>query len=110
MRSVNLALATLIMLACATVSPALANDAEDAPPTSPTWCQKGWTCVPTSWLAERVARVWELRGELEREKAKHKRLGFTLGCGVGVAGVVDKDFNVQIVPAGTCGILYGIRF
>lgn len=91
---------------CLMPAAALADDA----PKNPPWCQKGYVCVPTDYLAERTARIYELRAELARTKARAARFGFAAGCGVGVASVVTQDWKVESSPAATCALIYGFRF
>jgi hypothetical protein len=81
-----------------------------AEPKNPDWCKPGWICVTAQELAERTANVWDLRAEMARLKAKSRRFGWTVGCGLGVAGAIDEDFRARAIPAANCSVIYGLRF
>jgi len=45
--------------------------------------------------------------ELDKLKKTKHILGWHLGCGPVIGGVVDKDFHTRAVPAFGCGALFG---
>lgn len=73
-------------------------------------CPENYVCIPIAEMATRTAAVWELKAELSRLKARSKRLGWVAGCGAGVAGVVDEDWQTRTSPAAFCGAMYGFRW
>ena len=91
---------------CLMSAPVLAADVEPQPPN----CPEGYVCLTLSELAERTAFIWQLQAERTLLRARARRFGFTVGCGVGVAGVVDEDFQTRTAPALACGAFYGFRF
>ena len=70
----------------------------------PDWCRKVWICVTAEEISEDTIYKINLREELAVAKAKSSRMGWDLGCGVGVAVVIDEDYNVNAPPAGFCGV------
>ncbi len=72
----------------------------------PDWCRKGWICVTAEEISEDTIYKINLREELAILKAKNSRTGWDLGCGVGVAFVIDEDYNVNAPPAGFCGVTF----
>lgn len=108
----RLLVAGILLVALAT--PALA--APEATPSSeqPPNCPKGYVCLLVEELAESTAVVWELRADLARSKAKQRRLGGVLGCGLGLSGVVVESpidgMRFETAPAVHCGLTYGFRF
>ena len=76
----------------------------------PSWCQPGWECVPTQEMMEDTIYHIDLREKIAKAEARGGRFGFSLGCGLGVAGVVADDWSAQAAPAGFCGVMYGVRF
>ena len=76
----------------------------------PKWCKEGYVCITTDEMAERTAVIWELRAERTVLKMRARRFGFTAGCGVGVAGVIDREWDTRAAPAVACGVFYGLRF
>ena len=76
----------------------------------PWWCREGYVCVPTEDIAADTEYHIKLRSELAALKAKHRRFGLTIGCGFGLAATVADDWSTQVAPAGTCAVVYGLRF
>lgn len=76
----------------------------------PAWCKPGWECVPTDEIAKDTMQHIALHTEIIRLKAKSRHLGFTLGCGVGVAAIVTSEWDGITSPGGFCGAMYGWRF
>ena len=104
-------LIVVAILLLALTLPALAAPASEP---QPPWCKPGWACVRVEELAERTAIVWELRADLARSKAKQRRLGGVLGCGLGLSGVVVESpidgMRFETAPAVHCGYTFGWRF
>ena len=82
--------------------------AQDVP--QPPDCPEGYICLTLNELAERTAFIWQLQAERTLLKARARRFGFTVGCGVGVAGVINEAYETQTAPAMFCGGMYGWRF
>lgn len=99
----------LILLVTAILSAGLALGADDAP-KRPAWCQQGYVCVPTAEIAADAEYHLDLREQIAKYRGSSRRFGLTIGFGLGVGGVVDKDFGVQYVPTGGLFLVYGIRF
>lgn len=72
----------------------------------PDWCRKGWVCVPAEEMSEDTIYKINLREELAIAKAKNSRFGWSVGCGVGIAAVVDEDYDLSAPPAGFCGVTF----
>lgn len=102
--------AVLAVVASAILFPALTLAAVPDAEPRPAWCATGWVCIRTEELADRTAAIWTLRAENARLKARARRIGLTAGCGLGVAGVVTDDLETRLLPAATCGVIYGLRF
>jgi len=67
-------------------------------------------CLPLATARELDVRVVTLQHDLDVAKLKVKRLGLTLGCGLGVSGLVTDTWTFKGVPAATCAAVYGWRF
>ena len=115
-RSVHLSMIWRTVLCVAVLSAAstaaLASPPETpsagTPPSRPAWCQAGWACIPTRELAAATEHLIDLEERIALLRAKrHHALGVHVTCGIGIAGVVDKDYRLRLPPAGYCGVGYG---
>jgi hypothetical protein len=55
-------------------------------------------------------KVVTLQHDLDVAKLKSKRLGLTLGCGLGLSATVDEKWTAHYAPAATCAAVYGWRW
>lgn len=101
MRSV--AVVAMVALCVAIAIPAVSHAEETA---RPDWCKKGWQCIPSAELVEDTLYKIDLREQLAIAQAKNRRTGWDIGCGVGIALVVDGSYNVNAPPAGFCGVTF----
>lgn len=76
----------------------------------PAWCQKGWECIPTKEIAADTEYHLNLQEKLLAYSARARRFGWTVGPGIGVAGVVDSDLTVHWVPTAGFFLVFGLRF
>ncbi len=83
---------------------AVASHAEET--ARPDWCRKGWVCVTVEEMSEDTIYKINLREQLAILKAKNSRFGWSVGCGVGIAAVIDEDYDVSAPPAGFCGVTF----
>ena len=100
----------VLVVAAAILFPALTLAAVPDAEPRPAWCREGFVCVRVEESANWAATIWTLRAENSRLKARARRIGLTAGCGLGVAGVVTDDLETRLLPAATCGVVYGWRF
>ncbi len=66
------------------------------------------TGIEASQATERL--LAQLDHDLTLARSSRKRWGFTVGTGLGLAGVVDQNFTTRVTPAGIFGFLYGFHF
>ena len=107
----SIAAIVMVFLMCA-VAPVAGLLAEDA--GRPAWCREGWQCKPVKgWQCVTSAEMVDdtlykidLEEKLGYALSKNRRTGWDAGCGVGVAAIVDVDYDVRIPPAGFCGLMF----
>lgn len=97
--------AAAILLACWLPTAVAAS-----PSPRPAWCQKGWACVPTEEIAADAEYHLDLREQINTYRARAKRFGWTVGPGIGAAGVVDENLDVHWVPTAGFFLIFGWRF
>jgi hypothetical protein len=100
-----LAIATALLLLAGTVGAAETNSGG-----RPDWCRSGYSCITTDELADDTEFKIRQSMEIIRLKARANRLGFTVGCGVGVAAIVTSEWDAISAPGGFCGAMWGWRF
>lgn len=93
-------------MVCLVSVTALAADSPAAGTARPDWCLKGWQCIPSAELVDDTLYKIDLREKLAIAQAKNRRTGWDLGCGLGLAFVVDADYGVNTPPAGFCGVTF----
>lgn len=100
-RNIAVALGLAAALSLVSVAAAVASERpSDCPP-------RFASCLDRA-EAEAVARQ---QVELDYlRKLRGKRLGATLGPGIGISGVVTDDYEVHWVPSGGVYLVWGIRF
>ena len=100
------ALTIALLALCATAAAASSKDAIDLSP-NPQWCRAGYRCLSLKDFAAMTLLKVQLEDQIGVLKSKRHLLGLHLTCGLGVAGIVDADYNARLLPAGYCGVGYG---
>ena len=82
-------------------------------PTYSAECPEGYVCVTVDEARQLRAKNLDLRAAIvtlteERDllKIQRKRFGWSVGCGYGVAFTTDVDWDMQVAPAGVCGVVF----
>lgn len=83
--------------------------AVDSSSKRPAWCQSGWECLPRAEIAADTEFHLDLQEQIIKYRTRARRVGWTFGPGIGVAGVVDADLDVHYVPAVGIFLTYGWR-
>ena len=104
MKRAVLTIASLAL--CATAAAAAPKDAVDLSP-NPSWCQAGYRCLSLKDFAAMTLLKVQLEDQIGVLKSRRHLLGFHLTCGLGVAGIVDADYDAKLLPAGYCGVGWG---
>ena len=81
-----------------------------AEPDRPAWCLPGYECVKTSEMTANTVLLIDLREKLREAKAVGRRWGWSVGPGIGVSGVVDRNYDVSYIPGGGFYVVWGLRF
>ena len=96
-------------LGAATAAPTASSE------RGPSGCPPGvdprrFVCFSIDEEADRQVKIALLERDLKLARVKGKRVGCVAGAGLGVAGVVDEEFNLRAVPGVTVGVTCGWRF
>ena len=99
----------LCAISCMISTTMISASQNNGPSEPPVKCPKGYVCLSLEVATLTDVKLVELDRDLKLAKAKSKRLGGVLGCGVGVGlQVEDGDTTFDATPF--CGVVWGWRF
>lgn len=88
---------------------ALAGQPDPVDVPRPSWCQPGWTCLPTALAVENQVQKELLERDLVICEARCSSWGLCMGIGGGTTlGVQDSQVSLTSGP--TAGVMFGYRF
>src|SRR2546426_10492245 len=85
------------------VSFTLSRAAESSAPvasTRPDWCRPGYVCITREDLAKDTMYHYDLQDQVAKYRSRANLLGWTVGPGLGIAGIVDRNYQVSYIPTG----------
>lgn len=100
----------IVLLALSNIAGAATqSDLLDLQP-NPEWCRPGYRCLQLKDYASMTLMYVKTQDERDALRLRVKAgrsLRMHLTCGLGVAGVIDTDYNAKLLPAGYCGLGWG---